>query len=75
MLNLSLREIGAPLSRESAALSPVLSNVIDERQTWHDSSLDLQRGLEVVEHPHVEPAHHVPAATEPLPLVVALKRL
>ena len=75
MLNLRLREFGAPLSRESPALGPMLSNVIDDQHAWHDSSLDLQRGLDVVEHPQVEQAHHAPAVAEPHPLIVALRRL
>ena len=75
MLNLRLHEIGPPLSDEAPALRPMLSNVIDEDHTWHDSALDLERGLEVAEHPQSGRGQHAPAMPEAPPLVVALKRL
>lgn len=48
MLNLQLREIGATLSDQTQAPHALAVSVEDSR-VWHDSSLDLQRGLEVVE--------------------------
>lgn len=47
MLKLQLREIGETLSGD---IQPdLMSGSSDERHDWHDSSLELERGLEVVE--------------------------
>ena len=49
MLDLQLREIGANLSGEDETPA-VVGTLIVEEPAWADSSFDLQRGLEVVEH-------------------------
>ena len=47
MLKLQLREIGEALS-DSGQPDPMPGGG-DERSDWHDSSIELERGLEVVE--------------------------
>ena len=47
MLKLQLREIGETLSGNTQP--DLMSCSGDERLDWHDSSLELERGLEVVE--------------------------
>ena len=49
MLKLQLREIGATLPGEGRGGESSPGGSLDERSIWLDSSLDLQRGLDVVE--------------------------
>ena len=49
MLKLQVREIGATLPSEGRGGESAPSGSSDERSIWLDSSLDLQRGLDVVE--------------------------
>ena len=49
MLKLQLREIGATLPSEVRGAESSQGGSSDERSIWLDSSLDLQRGLDVVE--------------------------
>lgn len=51
MLKLHLHEIGATLPSEDQATVAVPGLPQDENDAWRDSSIDLQRGLEVVEVP------------------------
>jgi hypothetical protein len=48
-LNLTLREIGTPLSSDAAATGWAAASAQDAHEEWHDSSLDLQRGLDILE--------------------------
>lgn len=50
-MNLHLCEIGATLPSEAPDAVPDPGLLQDEHNEWRDSSIDLQRGLEVVELP------------------------
>lgn len=50
MLKLQLREVDGPLTTPAAAGSAVLIEAPrEEPEIWHDSSLELERGLDVQE--------------------------
>ena len=49
-MNLRIKLAGAKLSDGSLKPAKAPDQPLRERNAWHDSSMDLKRGLDVIEH-------------------------